>query len=230
LAPFAALAGLCLVAACSDDDSSTGGPAAGGSAGLGGSSSGGVRSSDSGGSISAARGGQAGEGSGAAAGGPPSGGAGASGGANQAGGSDAAGAGGDIDGVGARGSEAGAGGDRAGGADAGAGGGSNRACGSTTCAAPLVCVAYRVEGGAVFAPDSDGKCESGRHLEPGGATGRCARDFSYECRSPVGCGDDSLACDCGAATCPSQFPSCREPAASSWLDSTAQLVCELLAP
>jgi hypothetical protein len=87
-----------------------------------------------------------------------------------------------------------------------------------------------VLGGTLQLPDASGKCPAKYHVEPNGTTGQCVSDFAYECREPVGCGTATLSCSCGAATCPSTYNFCQNPNASAWLDPTADLVCELLAP
>jgi hypothetical protein len=112
----------------------------------------------------------------------------------------------------------------------GGSGGESSHCGAMTCGVGEACVAFRVQGGALLLPDANGNCATGQHVEPSGTAGHCARDFQYQCLHPAGCSLDNLSCACGAATCPSGYPSCHDPYAATWLDDSAALVCELLAP
>jgi hypothetical protein len=95
-----------------------------------------------------------------------------------------------------------------------------------TCAANQSCVAYRTVGGAVMPPDADGKCMDGRHVE--GNT--CQADFGYTCAELTGCSAPAATCHCAPGTACANSTVCRLPSSSPWLDTSADLVCELLAP
>lgn len=100
------------------------------------------------------------------------------------------------------------------------------------CAPSEVCVAYRVVGGTATQPDEDGNCPQGMHAEPAGSTVQyCVADFSYQCRELIGCEGAELSCACAAGACPTGYTACRDPQPDApYLDSSAVLVCELLAP
>lgn len=135
-----------------------------------------------------------------------------------AGGAVVAGAGGsDSEGGGSQGGDGGT-------SSGGASGGGD--CVGETCAANETCVAHRVIGGAISPPDADNQCMAGRHLEGS----YCQADFMYSCATLTGCSTPSATCRCAAGTDCAGTTVCRLPAASVWLDTDAQLVCELLAP
>ena len=108
----------------------------------------------------------------------------------------------------------------------GAGGAGGGDCVGETCAANEACVAHRTVGGAMLPPDQNNQCMDGRHLE--GSI--CQSDFMYACATLTGCSAPSGTCRCAAGTDCAGTTVCRLPAASAWLDTDAQLVCELLAP
>jgi len=143
--------------------------------------------------------------------------AGAAGSASEGGGPSEGGQAGTPSGGGAAGM-AGAGGDAG-----GAGGGD---CVDETCAANETCVAHRTVGGAVLPPDQNNQCMDGQHLEGS----NCLSDFMYTCATLTGCSAPSGTCRCGAGTECAGTIVCRLPQASVWLDTDAELVCELLAP
>jgi hypothetical protein len=144
--------------------------------------------------------------------------AGAAGSASEGGGSSTGG----YAGTPSEGGAAGMGG--AGGDAGGAGGGGD--CVDETCAANETCVAHRTVGGAVMPPDQNNQCMDGQHLEGS----NCLSDFSYTCATLTGCSAPSGTCRCAAGTECAGTTVCRLPSASAWLDTDAQLVCELLAP
>jgi hypothetical protein len=104
------------------------------------------------------------------------------------------------------------------------GGTSGPNCVDRTCAQSETCVAYRTIGGAQIRPDDAGGCPSGAHLEGN----ICFADFAYQCVTQPRCAAAEVTCTCG--TCPQGYPSCRAPYVADWLDPSAKLVCELLAP
>ncbi|HEY2410118.1 MAG TPA: hypothetical protein VGI10_29140 [Polyangiaceae bacterium] len=116
----------------------------------------------------------------------------------------------------------------------GFGGASVGTCVGMPCSAGNACVAYRTQGGAITYPDSSGKCQPKHHVE----AGVCQEDFNYECIvGGLACGDGPITCACAQqnindtnGTCPSGYPSCSNPVVASWLDPSAQLVCQKLAP
>jgi hypothetical protein len=109
----------------------------------------------------------------------------------------------------------------------GAGGsGAGSGCVGHTCTADQTCVAYRTVGGAVFPPDMNGHCDSGRHLEGS----LCQPDFDYTCAALTGCSAPATTCHCAAGSDCVNTSSCSLPSSASWLDADADLVCELQAP
>jgi hypothetical protein len=108
----------------------------------------------------------------------------------------------------------------------GSGGQASGECVGTTCTAAQTCVAYRTVGGAIFPPDAQGMCMEGRHVE--GQS--CQADFGYTCAELTGCDASGAKCRCAANTECANTTDCRAPTASAWLDASAHLVCELLAP
>lgn len=108
----------------------------------------------------------------------------------------------------------------------GAGGAGSGDCVGETCAANETCVAHRTVGGAIMPPDQNNQCMTGRHLEGS----MCQADFSYSCATLTGCSAPSATCRCAAGTDCAGTTVCRLPQASAWLDTDAELVCELLAP
>lgn len=114
-----------------------------------------------------------------------------------------------------------------GGQGSGVGGAGSVSC--PTCAATEICVAYRLVGGAALQPDA-GSCPPGTHVE-GSGTVYCLSDFSYRCVPLTGCtGGAPVSCACASADCPSGYSTCSDPQTADWLDPSAQLVCQLLAP
>jgi hypothetical protein len=106
---------------------------------------------------------------------------------------------------------------------AGSGGGDGgHDCGGTTCSTGETCVAHRGVGGAIFVPDSGGKCMAGKHVE----NGKCQNDFLYACETPIDCTAPSTMCHCDKSSSCGYTDSCSLPYAASWLDSSAELVCE----
>ena len=99
-------------------------------------------------------------------------------------------------------------------------------CVGQTCNAGQTCVAYRVVGGAIDPPNSTGMCVAGKHVE----SNTCERDFAYTCAELTGCTALGPSCRCAQNTQCSNTSVCRLPTASVWLDTAADLVCELLAP
>jgi hypothetical protein len=160
-------------------------------------------------------------------------------GGSNAGGSNAGGS--NVGGSNVGGSNAGgsnAGGSGAIGGGGGAGGGTSKECVGATCTATQVCVAYRRVGGGLLQPDG-GKCPSGSHVEPlGGAGAYCAADFAYKCAELVGCFQGKVTCACAtinindtAGTCPTGYAACSDPKPdTTWLNSSAQLICEERVP
>jgi len=114
----------------------------------------------------------------------------------------------------------------AGGGGQGGGGEANLGCVGTTCNVGQTCVAYRTVGGALFPPDAAGNCMTGRHVE----NNRCQPDFAYTCAELSGCSAPATTCHCMANTACANDGACRLPTAATWLDPSADLVCEQLAP
>ena len=231
----------CLVAlgigACSDDGRVIGERAAsGGTSGQAGSGASGQSGSDgaspTGGSSGDASGGTASNAGTANGGTENAGTAGdatggdAGAGAGGAGGSSTGGAGGTAGDAGRGGAAggAGSGGAGAGGGNGGMSGSSGMNCVDRNCSASEACVAHRTIGGAQIRADDAGACPSGAHLEGN----ICFADFAYQCVAQPRCAAGEVNCTCG--TCPQGSPSCRAPYAADWLDPSAKLVCELLAP
>ncbi len=229
--------------ACSDDGRVIGERApSGGTSGLAGSGSSGSSGSASGGSSArggtSPTGGSSGDGSGGmasnagtanagtenagtagdATGGDAGGGAGGSGESATGGASGTAGDTGNAGNGGAGGSAG------SGGGSGGMSGSSGMNCVDRTCSASEACVAYRTIGGAITFPGDGGACPLYAHLE--GST--CQANFAYQCVAQPRCTGGVIDCTCG--TCPQGNPTCRAPTASQWLDPSAKLVCELLAP
>jgi hypothetical protein len=75
-------------------------------------------------------------------------------------------------------------------------------------------------------PDAEGKCMAGRHLEGN----MCQSDFGYTCAELTGCSAPAATCRCAPSTQCSNSTVCRLPSDSPWLDTSAELVCELQAP
>ena len=94
-----------------------------------------------------------------------------------------------------------------------------------TCDAGESCVAHRTIGGALLPPDADG-CPEGRHLE----NQRCQTDFAYTCAPLIGCIDDADTCRCALQTSCAYATNCKAPYTAEWLDTDAEVVCEVLAP
>ena len=210
----------------------TGGAGASGSAGT--SGRGGSGATDTGGRAGSASGG-AGTGSGAggdagARGGTGSGGDSGAGNTSGVGGSTAgaAGRGGGGGNAGSSGGTAGITGGGGGGGSGGggsAGGASTTSCAGAMCASDEFCVAYRTIGGAVVMPDPNGNCPARSHAE----SNYCLTDYSYTCGTQNSCTSSDVNCACAASACPAGHM-CSQPASSSWLDTSARLVCQQFAP
>jgi len=114
----------------------------------------------------------------------------------------------------------------AGGQGGGGSGGSGSTCAGQTCASGQACVGYRTVGGAITAPDADGKCMATKHLEDS----RCQNDFAYTCAELSGCSAPAATCHCAASAACANTNVCRLPIDAAWLDKAAVLVCELQAP
>lgn len=109
----------------------------------------------------------------------------------------------------------------------GSGGQASSACVGATCTSNQTCVAYRTIGGvAPPPPDAQGDCEAGRHAEGN----YCQPDFGYTCAELSGCSAPAATCRCAPNTQCAGTTVCRLPSDSPWLDTSADLVCELLAP
>ncbi|MES1182765.1 MAG: hypothetical protein ABUL60_03065, partial [Myxococcales bacterium] len=108
----------------------------------------------------------------------------------------------------------------------GSGGQGSSDCVGSTCTASETCVAYRTIGGAIFPPDTEGMCMTGRHVEGN----MCQPDFNYTCAALNGCDTPGVTCHCAPNTTCSNANACKLPTASAWLDPDADLVCEQLAP
>ena len=108
----------------------------------------------------------------------------------------------------------------------GSGGQASTSCVGTTCTAGQTCVAYRTVGGAVEPPSAGGTCMAGKHLEGN----LCQADFGYTCAELTGCSAPAATCRCAASTKCFGTTVCKLPSDAAWLDSSADLVCELLAP
>jgi hypothetical protein len=111
-------------------------------------------------------------------------------------------------------------------ASGGGGGQGSTDCAGTTCTASQTCVAYRTVGGAIFTPDAQGMCMSGKHVEGD----KCQADFAYTCAELTGCSAPSTTCHCATGTKCSNANACRLPSPAAWLDASADLVCEQQAP
>ena len=108
----------------------------------------------------------------------------------------------------------------------GSGGQASADCVGKTCTSSQTCVAYRTVGGAIFPPDAQGQCTTGKHLEGN----NCQSDFGYTCAELSGCSAPAATCRCAQNTQCSNTTVCRLPSDSAWLDKSADLVCELQAP
>lgn len=104
---------------------------------------------------------------------------------------------------------------------------SSPTCGTESCTAGEVCVAYRTVGGALFVPDQNGMCPAGRHVEGD----RCEPDFGYTCAPLSQCTSLGTSCHCASGSRCASDNACRvAPQPSTDVLPEALLICEQQVP